>query len=305
MIGVIGSTNIDIVLSVHHFTAPGETQKSDIIDTNFGGKGANQAITAAKLTKNPVYFCTVIGDDEYGKKIEKEFKKNNIEGYCIEKDTNTGRAYIEVSQEGENRIIIHPGANDKISTQKVDNFLEKYSDKIKYCMIQNEMPETTINYAIKKLKEKNIKIIYDPAPKEATNIENLKDIDFLTPNETEFEYLFRKVSNKIDLDLREKGLLFKKLTGVKNLIMKMGSKGSLLIDEKNQLSTIKSIKVKAVDSTAAGDIYNGSFVSALSDKNSIEKSLIFAAVSAGISVTKKGAQTSIPTREEIISKINS
>jgi ribokinase len=304
IIAIIGSTNIDIVINVNHFTEPGETQKSNSIEINFGGKGANQAITAAKMTKKPIFFCTAIGDDEYGKKIKKEFKKNNIEGYFVEKNIETGKAYIEVTQNGENRIIIHPGANDKITTKKIDKFMKKYGQKIKYCMIQNEMPEKTIDYTIKKLKEKNIKIIYDPAPKEPTKIENLKNIDFLTPNETEFEYLYKKISDKTELDIKEKALLFKKITGIKNLILKRGTEGSLLINEKNQITTIKPIKIKAIDSTAAGDIYNGSFVSSLSENNSLEKSLTFASIAAGLSVTKKGAQTSIPTKKEILTKTN-
>ncbi|MCP5455485.1 MAG: ribokinase [Thermotogae bacterium] len=299
MIGIIGSTNVDIVINVEHFTLPGETQKSSALYTNFGGKGANQAMTVARLTGKDTYFCTAIGNDDYGKNLENVFLQNNIKGY-FKSDTETGRAYIEVNSSGENRIIIHPGANSTVDKEKIDKFLELYSENIDYCLIQNEIPHESIIYAIEKLKNLGITIIYDPAPKESTDISILKYVDFLTPNETEFDYLFRKVSDKEISDLSEKGIIFRNITGVKNLIIKNGSKGSIFIDENNNVTETEAIKVKAVDSTAAGDIFNGSFTVWLSENNSVTESISFAGISSGISVTRKGAQNSIPEISEIL-----
>ncbi|RPD36276.1 hypothetical protein HWHPT5561_02675 [Petrotoga sp. HWH.PT.55.6.1] len=303
MIAVIGSSNMDIVFNVEHFTLPGETQKALSLDFYFGGKGANQAVAAAKLSEKPVYFCSCLGDDEYGNQISQNFKKYKIEGYYVQKNEKTGRAYIEVDKNGENRIIIFSGANDNVDKEKIDKFFDQYGDEIDICLLQNEIPMQSVEYAISKLKEKRITIIYDPAPVGNTKIESLNGIDFLTPNIKEFMFLCEK--EKIDFDennLDKSMLEFKRISKVKNLIVKMGDKGVIYIDEDENLAKIKPLKVKAVDSTGAGDIFNGAFAVAFSETKDLKKSLNFANTAAAISVERKGAQSSIPKKEEVLKR---
>jgi ribokinase len=303
MIAVIGSSNMDIVFNVEHFTLPGETQKALSLNFYFGGKGANQAVAAAKLSEKPVCFCSCIGDDEYGNQISQNFKKYRIEGYYVQKNERTGRAYIEVDKNGENRIIIFSGANDKVDKEKIDKFFDQYDDEIDICLLQNEIPMQSVEYAISKLKEKGITIIYDPAPVGNTKIESLNGIDFLTPNIKEFMFLCEK--EKIDFDennLDKSMLEFKRISKVKNLIVKMGDKGVIYIDEDENLAKIEPLKVKAVDSTGAGDIFNGAFAVAFSETKDLKKSLNFANTAAAISVERKGAQSSIPKKEEVVKR---
>lgn len=305
MIAVIGSSNMDIVFNVEHFTLPGETQKALSLDFYFGGKGANQAVAAAKLSEKPVCFCSCIGDDEYGNQISQNFKRYKIEGYYVQKNEKTGRAYIEVDKNGENRIIIFSGANDKVDKEKIDKFFDEYGDEIDICLLQNEIPLQSVEYAISKLKEKGITIIYDPAPVGSTKIKSLKDIDFLTPNDKEFMFLCEK--EKIDFNesnLDKSMLEFKRISKVKNLIVKMGDKGVIYIDEEENLEKIEPLKVNSVDSTGAGDIFNGAFAVAFSETNDLQKSLNFANTAAAISVERKGAQSSIPKREEVLKRLS-
>ncbi|PNR98762.1 ribokinase [Petrotoga mexicana DSM 14811] len=305
MIAVIGSSNMDIVFNVEHFTLPGETQKALSLDFYFGGKGANQAVAAAKLSEKPVCFCSCIGDDEYGNQISQNFKKYRIEGYYVQKNEKTGRAYIEVDKNGENRIIIFSGANDKVDKEKIDKFFDEYGDEIDICLLQNEIPLQSVEYAISKLKEKGITIIYDPAPVGSTKIKSLKDIDFLTPNDKEFMFLCEK--EKIDFkesNLDKSMLAFKRISKVKNLIVKMGDKGVIYIDEEENLEKIEPLKVNPVDSTGAGDIFNGALAVAFSETNDLQKSLNFANTAAAISVERKGAQSSIPKREEVLKRLS-
>ncbi|RLL84568.1 hypothetical protein CN13_05400 [Petrotoga sp. HKA.pet.4.5] len=313
MIAVIGSSNMDIVFNVEHFTLPGETQKALSLDFYFGGKGANQAVATAKLSEKPVYFCSCLGDDEYGNQISQNFKKYKIEGYYVQKNEKTGRAYIEVDKSGENRIIIFSGANDKVDKEKIDKFFDKYGDEIDICLLQNEIPMQSVEYAISKLKEKGITIIYDPAPVGSTNIESLSDIDFLTPNSKEFMFLCEKeretASRQIRIDFNESNLdksmlEFKRISKVKNLIVKMGDKGVIYIDEDENLGKIEPLKVNAVDSTGAGDIFNGAFAVAFSETKDLQKSLNFANTAAAISVERKGAQSSIPKREVVLKRLS-
>lgn len=300
MIAVIGSSNMDIVFNVDHFTLPGETQKAHSLNFYFGGKGANQTIAVAKLSKKNVYFCSCLGDDEYGKEIAKNFENFNIEGYNIEKKELTGRAYIEVDKKGENRIILFTGANDKIDKEKIDMFLNKYQNKIDVCLLQNEIPIESVEYAISRLHEKGIKIVYDPAPVGNTNVGILEKVDFLTPNETEFRFLCEKISITFDESKMDKAVIkFKEITKVKNLIVKLGDNGCVYLDENGKTEKVSGIKVKAIDTTAAGDIFNGAFSVAYEETNDLIKSLNFANKAAAISVTRKGAQSSIPGREEV------
>ena len=302
MIAVIGSTNIDIVYEVDHFTKPGETQTALNLNYYFGGKGANQAVAAAKIGQQPVFFSSSVGDDSQCIEMINNFKKLKIEGYKVHKETKTGRAFIEVDSKGENRIVITPGANDLHSPELIEKFLNQYGSEIDFCLIQNEIPADSIERALDLLKEKNIKIIYDPAPKEKTKLDWLKNIDYLTPNETEFKYLAEKLN--IDQEnLSEQAVEFKKKTDIKTLIIKRGDKELFILNEELKIIKQKPFEVQAVDTTAAGDIFNAALAVALNMGLKLERTCHYAAAAAAVSVTKKGAQSSIPKPAEIADMI--
>jgi ribokinase len=303
MIAVIGSTNIDIVYEVDHFTKPGETQTALSLNYYFGGKGANQAVAAAKIGQQPVYFSSSVGDDSQCIEMINNFKKLEIVGYQVHEETKTGRAFIEVDANGENRIVITPGANDLHSPELIETFLNQYGSEIDFCLIQNEIPGNSIKKALELLKEKNIKIIYDPAPKEKTELDWLQDIDYLTPNETEFRYLAEKLN--IDKEnLSDKAVEFKSKTKLNTLIIKRGDKELLILNEEDQIIKQKPFKVQAVDTTAAGDIFNAGLAVALNMELKLERACHYAAAAAAVSVTKRGAQSSIPKPAEIADMIN-
>ncbi|MEA1883064.1 MAG: PfkB family carbohydrate kinase [Thermotogota bacterium] len=298
MIGIIGSSNVDIVYEVQQFTKPGETQRAFSLNYYFGGKGANQAITCARLSKGDIYFCSLVGTDSSGEDYVKRFEEENISG--VQKyGTNTGKAFIEVSKAGDNRIIIYGGANDLLSPSHIDAFLEKHGDFFSIGLLQNEIPKASNEYAIKALKKANKTIIYDPAPKENTLLELLGQVDYLTPNETEFAYLYEKIFGTDEKDVKEKAIRFRSETKVKHLILKHGEKSVIMVNSQNNIEEVVPPKVKAVDSTAAGDVFNSAFAVALSKKMNQKNSLEFAIKAASLSVTRKGAQPSIPRLEEI------
>lgn len=298
MIAVIGSSNIDTVYEVDHFTEPGETQTALGLNHYYGGKGANQAVAAAKLSSQNILFSTSIGNDNQGKKIQKRFDKYNIKDYHIHENALTGQAFIEVNRLGENKIVSNPGANGLHSKELVDKFLKKYGQDIEYCLIQNEIPSETIAYALENLKQKAAKIIYDPAAKEKTKIKWLPGIEYLTPNENEFDYLKNKLNIK-EATLKKQALKFKKRTGINNLILKRGSNSIILVTKNDELKKIETFDVKEVDTTGAGDIFNAAFAVGLHRNYNLQKTCKYAAAAAAVSVTKRGAQRSIPDRQEI------
>ncbi|KHC90881.1 ribokinase [Thermotoga sp. Mc24] len=289
MISVVGSSNIDIVLKVDHFTKPGETQKALEMNVFPGGKGANQAVTVAKIGRKGCHFVTCVGNDGYSDLIIKNFEKLGITGY-IRVDTPTGRAFIEVDKTGQNRIIIFPGANAELKRELIDWKTLSESDIL---LLQNEIPfETTLECA----KKFGGIVIFDPAPAQGINGEIFQYVDYLTPNEKEIEALSKEFFGEF-LSIEKAAENFLKL-GVRNVIVKLGDKGALLVN-KNGEKHFPAFKVKAVDTTAAGDVFNGAFAVVLSEGKPPEEAVIFGMAAAAISVTKVGAQSSIPAREEV------
>lgn len=301
MIGIIGSTNIDIYLKTDHFTKPGETQNSLDYKIFYGGKGANQASTVSKISNKQTAFLTCIGNDFYGTALQKEFDRNNLIGYKTLKNLKTGRAFIEVEKSGENRIITAPGANHKMKKEMVDDFLNRFKKYLDIVLIQNELPKDIIDYAITKIKELKIKIIYDPAPKEKTDLDNLENIFVLTPNINEFEYIYEKITSKKfnEKNIKNQLLELKEKTKINNIIITLGKKGALFINNEKEIKEIEAFKVKAIDTTASGDVFNGVLAFEYLETEDLLKSIEKASAAAALSTTKIGAQTSIPTINEI------
>jgi ribokinase len=301
MIAVVGSSNMDVVLTVERFTLPGETQRAQKLEFFPGGKGSNQAVSIAKLSKknSNVYFLTCIGNDSYGRALKDQYDKLNIKGYVVV-DDNNGLAFIEVTKKGENRIVIYPGANRNLTKEIIKKHEEKLLEA-DYILLQNEIPFESTLYSARIFSENGKIVIFDPAPVSGIEKEIFQFVDFLTPNEEEIKLLTEKFFGEF-VSYEDSYFKLKSL-GVKKLIVKLGSKGVIYFEGDKRIE-IPSFKVKAVDTTAAGDVFNGAFVVALHENLDIKKSLEFASVAAALSVTKKGAQNSIPSRKEVENFLN-
>jgi ribokinase len=292
MIAVIGSSNVDFVLNVTRFTSPGETQKCLHFDRYPGGKGANQAVTCSKLGSK-TFFLTCLGDDENGKFMYEKLKKSGIKKGIHITESNNGLAIIEVSKSGENRIIIYSGANSKLTPNLI---LQEKQELLSadILLIQNEIDFAATFTAAKIFKENKKTVIFDPAPAENIDEEIYKYVDIITPNEDEAEKI---IGMKLDSENAASELLKK---CPENVLLKMGSKG-IFFTGKMGTYKMHTFKVNVVDTTAAGDIFNAAFAVALDKNFSLKKALEFATASAALSVTKSGAQASVPTKDDVTS----
>ncbi len=289
-VGVIGSTNVDYVLSVERFVEEGETLKVRSFEKFPGGKGANQAVSAAKLGAE-VVFVTAVGDDEDGKWMIERFKGFGIAGPLVV-DSPTGKAFIEVDSKGRNRILIFCGANDLLTPSRVDfSILED----VEMVLLQNEIPFETTFKAAKWAKEKGKIVVFDPAPVEGIEREILEYVDYLTPNEVEIEGISRKFFG----DFKGVEWAAEKLMelGAGAVVAKLGERGIYFKKGLKEVM-IDAPRVEAVDTTAAGDVFNGAFA-AFFERGELE-ALRLAVKAASISVTRKGAQSSIPSIEEVM-----
>ena len=296
---IIGSSNTDMVIKSNSIPKPGET----IIGGNFysfqGGKGANQAVAASKLGAKVIFICKV-GDDSLGNKSIKEYESHgiNTEYICVEKDEHTGVALIMVDKEGENLISVASGANSKLKIKDIA-FIEKKLKPNDLVLIQLEIPLEVVEFIISLCYRLRIKLILNPAPFQKIDDDYLKIIHAITPNMIEAESLTGIKVFDIDSSRFAARELIDK--GIKNVFITMGNKGVFYITEDRE-GHILPKKVKAIDSTAAGDTFNGALAAALSFGMKIYDSVEFANSAASISVTKMGAQDSIPYINELEKK---
>lgn len=292
---VIGSLNMDLVVNVDTMPKPGQT----IIGSNFkevpGGKGANQAVAMARLNGN-VSMIGKVGEDGFGQTLINSLKNDKVDTTYIQTAKGaTGVALITVDKNAQNSIVVSPGANFEVKEDDIDNNIEaiKNSDIV---VLQLETPLNTIKYALNKAKELNKYTILNPAPAVKLDDEIIKNVDLLTPNETELE-IISGVSIETEEDIQKAAqIMIEK--GVKELIVTLGSKGSLYINKEKSMFK-KAYKVEAVDTTAAGDSYTGALAVALSQDKCIEDAMDFASKVGALSVLKEGAQSSLPTLEDV------
>ncbi|MCF1753118.1 ribokinase [Mariniradius sediminis] len=293
---VIGSSNMDLVIQADHFPRPGET----LIGGNFsmisGGKGANQAVAAARLGGD-VVFLAQVGNDPFGQVNLESYEREGIDTSLIERnpDLPSGVALITVSESGENTIIVAPGAN---AGMDVDN-LKKAADKFAWAdvvLLQLEIPLEVVTEAARMAKAQGKKVILNPAPARALPAELLENVDIITPNETEAEFLTGiSVS-----DISSAALAAARInaSGIQKVIITLGENGAFLADG-NTEEIIPTKRVKAVDTTAAGDTLNGALAVSLGRGESINMAVSFALKAATLSVQRLGAQSSIPYLSEL------
>lgn len=293
---VIGSVNMDLVVKVDRFPNPGETILSNNFQMFPGGKGANQAVCTSKLGAK-TSFIGKIGKDQFGEKLSASLEKNgvNLDNLIIDQSLNSGIAIITVDNSGQNEIIVVPGSNMNLTPEEISNKQKLFSET-NVVLAQLEIPIETVLKAAEFSNESDTFFILNPAPARKLSDKLLKCVDFLTPNETELELLSGMSIKNIENTGEAAKSLLKK--GVKNIIVTLGAKGALFVN-KNKVELFPAYKVNAVDSTAAGDAFNGAFAFALSNGESISEAIVFANKIASISVTRMGAQSSMPGRDEV------
>lgn len=293
---VIGSLNMDIVISLNHLPQPGETIIGQGKSEHPGGKGANQAYAAAKLGGKTCMIGRA-GADDYGQTLISSLKSAGADtgGIIVQQGTGTGLAFIYVDEKGENTIVLASGANAMLSPEDIRG-MERYIDTADIVLIQLEIPFETVTYSIEAASRKGKTIVLNPAPVRG-GLEAFYDkIHILTPNEGELAALTGMNADTIEgAESAAKTLIQK---GVETVIVTLGDKGALLV-QSDKTKHFPARRVKAVDTTAAGDAFSAAVCVALSEGKGIEEAITFANAASAISVTRKGAQPSIPSRQEV------
>lgn len=289
---VVGSSNTDLVVQVPYFPAPGETILGDDFMMARGGKGANQAVAAARLGAD-VTFISRLGRDSFGEMALNACKAEGINTEFISFDDNiaSGVALIMVDENGENVIAVASGANNTLTSDDI-YAAESVIQAADCVLLQLEIPLETVKTAVSLANKHNTLVILNPAPAMALPIELLQSIDILTPNETEAAILGlidQESGNDIqDIDQ----------SGIKTIIMTCGSKGALLVQD-NIKQQIPAYPINVVDTTAAGDGFNGALAVALANGRSLPEAVAFANAAGALAATKAGAQPSLPTLAEV------
>ena len=294
---VIGSINTDMVAMTDHLPTPGETVMGGEFMMTAGGKGANQAVAAARLDGD-VTMVGRLGADIFGDQSVARLKAEKINCDFISRDSAaaSGVALISVDGEGENHIVVAPGANNTLHIDTIDTALSSLPENA-IVLMQLEIPIETVAHVISFAKDSNRKVILDPAPARELPENFLDGLFLITPNETEATHL----SGIEVIDQNSAKAAAKKLlqTGVKNVAITMGTDGVLLASGDDNLQLIASPTVNAVDTTAAGDCFNGALSVALANGLELEDGINKACHAASISVTRKGAQDSMPFSNEV------
>lgn len=281
---VIGSSSIDLVVKTDVLPQAGETVMGNSFFTTTGGKGANQAVAAARLS-NKDYMIGAVGDDENGKQIIENLEQNNVDTTFMDKIENetSGTAHITLFED-DNRIIVVPAANNHVTPEKVLPKLERFGagDII---LMQHEIPEHTIKEVTDYAVKQDMKVILNPAPYRNIDKEIIDKVTWITPNESESELLFE---NGVDEALK---------AYPRKLIVTKGAAGAMFYNDSQQL--VKGYKKKVVDTTGAGDTFNGALAVALIENKPLEEAVDFANLAGSFSVTELGAQGAMPYRKEL------
>ncbi|SEW52717.1 ribokinase [Chitinophaga arvensicola] len=294
---VVGSTNMDMVVKTSHIPVPGETVLGGSFFMNPGGKGANQAVTVARLGGD-VHFISKVGNDVFGKQSSQLFEEEGINTFYVLSDDElpSGVALITVDEAGENSIVVASGANGNLYPDDLKDALSIIAGA-GFLLMQLEIPMDTVRFVADYAASKGVSVILNPAPANTLSPGLLNCIDIITPNKKEAEMLSGiKVTNIESAKKAAKAIYG---MGVKNVVVTMGPLGAVICQE-GKILVIPAQKVEAVDTTAAGDVFNGALAVALSEGKTFPEAVQFASMAAAISVTRMGAQSSIPYRNEFI-----
>ena len=294
MIVVLGSTNTDMVISGAKIPVPGETVCGGSFMMNPGGKGANQAVAVARLSakKGGCVFIAKVGDDLFGRDTAARLAQEGIDArLVVDRKNASGTALILVDKKGQNCISVALGANGALLPKDVKKFA-KDIQSADALLLQLETPIETVLWAAQTARAKKVPVVLNPAPAAKLPKELYACLDWITPNETEAELLTGvKVT---DLASAKKAEAVLRRRGVANVVITMGAKGCYAAGRIHPC-----VKVRAVDTVAAGDTFNGAFVVALAEGKSVDEAVAFAQKASAISVTRPGAKSSVPYRKEI------
>ena len=295
---VVGSINLDLVARAQSIPRPGETLTGDSFRTFFGGKGANQAVAVAKLGY-PVMMLGNVGDDAFGEQLRGALRQAGVFVDAVSVVPGaSGVALIVISSAGQNSIVVVPGANGLLTPAQ----LEKQSTLLRKAgvlLAQLEIPLESVEFLAAFAEQHGIPLLLDPAPARALAGTLLQRVSWLTPNEVEAEALLNKPGACGSDPLHAAKELLK--LGPRNVILKLGSRGCIVASADGTVDAIPAFPVDAIDTTAAGDAFSGGFAVGLMRGQTPKDSAIFASAVAAISVTRHGAQPSMPSNEEVLS----
>ncbi len=298
---VVGSLNMDFVVAVDRLPAPGETVLGGGFRMIPGGKGANQACAAGKLggSSTSVRMVGRVGYDIFADHLKASLSAAGVDVSSVHASRTqpTGVALISVEKSGQNSIVVASGANDALEASDVES-MRPAMRGAKYVLFQLETPLKTVAAALKVAREEGARTILDPAPAQTLSPEILRLVDILTPNETEASILLGLRPGRVSMEEAPKlaGLL--RETGPNAVVLKLGEQGCFYLDQ-DVAHPSPGFAVTAKDTTAAGDTFNAALAVALAEGRTLEDALRFANAAAAISVTRAGAQASIPSRSEV------
>ena len=294
---VVGSSNTDLIIKVSEIPRPGETLLGGEFMTFPGGKGANQAVAAARAGGD-VVFIAAVGDDPYGEEAIKGYRLDHIntENIKVCKGVPSGIAMITISERGENAITVASGANALLTPADLEEVVKPFQEA-DYMLIQLETPLETVQKAVELCSDLNTRVILNPAPAAELSDEILNKVSIITPNETEAESLTGVIVSDELSASRAADVLHTR--GIGTVIITMGAGGAYLSDRTTGTRLmVPGFNVKAEDTTAAGDVFNGQLAVSLAEGRELERAIVEAHAAAALSVQKLGAQSSIPRREE-------
>ena len=293
---VIGSSNTDLAIKTIRIPEPRETVMGGTFMMTAGGKGANQAVAVARLGGD-VAFVTKVGDDMFGDESRARYVKEGLpeKFLLVEKGTPSGVALITVDARGENCIVVAPGANNALTCADVDAVRDEIA-AADYLLLQLEIPMEVVEHAAEVAVANGTKVILNPAPAAELSKTLIESLYLITPNRTECQLLSGvAIANEADAGAAAGKLME---MGVKNVIVTLGSKGSLVRTAEG-CTVVEACRVESVDTTAAGDVFNGALCVALSEGKDLVEAARFASRASAISVTRMGAQSSVPYRAEL------
>lgn len=300
---VVGSVNIDLVVRAERIPLVGETVHGSDFQMHPGGKGANQAVAVARLGY-PVRMIASVGSDAFGEKLRAQLVESGVDAGAVRTCTGpSGVAVIAVAPNGDNAIVVTPGANATVSTKDIDDHARVIGEA-SVVLTQLEIPFETVEHLASMCQRMEIPLILDPAPARTLPPNLLRRVSWLTPNETELTGCLPEATHDANLsEVFEVVEALVKKTGC-GLVLKRGSRGAYLATKNGLREEVKPFPVPAVDTTGAGDAFNGAFAVALMLGRSPLESTRFAAAAGAVSVTRAGAQPSMPTMEEVNLMLN-
>lgn len=303
VVAVLGSLNMDFVVSVDTLPAPGQTVLGSQFQMLPGGKGANQACACGRLGDTAVVtrMAGRVGYDIFADHLKASLAAAGVDVSAVHATQSqpTGVALIWVDRAGQNSIVVASGANHALLAEEAASFRPVFRGA-SYALFQLETPLASVSTAMQIAREEGAITILDPAPAQALPNDMLRLVDILTPNETEAMILLGKPPSRISAaEAREAACKLREELGVRTVVLKLGESGCYWLDDKSAIHA-PAIAVAPVDSTAAGDTFNGALAIALAEGRPTQDALRFANIAAGLSVTKRGAQASIPLRADVL-----